>query len=108
MLVTTVTRVELGTAAAEDELGIKATDDELTGAGALLGPGVGVWVSVTGQTVVNWVSVEVITVVEWAGQLVTVAAHEVMVISVVLITVEVLIEVMIVGVTGAEVVEGVA
>ena len=106
VLVTTVTRVELGTAATEDVLGMRATDEEDTGAGALLGPGV--WVRVTGQTVVNWVSVEVITVVEWAGQSVTVAAHEVIVISVVLMTVEVLIEVMIVGVAGGEVVEGVA
>ena len=49
------------------------------------------------------VRVEVVTTVDSAGQLVTVEAHEVMVISVVLITVDVVCVVMM---EGADVVEG--
>jgi len=59
-----------------------------------------VWVSVTGQTVVDTAIVLVVTIVLRAGQSVTVAAHDVMVISVVEKTVEVEYEM-----TGAEVVK---
>ena len=106
VLLAIVTSVELGMAASEVVLGTRATEVELGTAAALLEGAVDcVWVRVTGQTVVYWVRVEVTTVTDSAGQDDTVGAHEVMVISVVEMTVEVVRVVMTVG--GA-VVEGVA
>jgi hypothetical protein len=61
-------------------LGLAGREGELATAGV---------VSVTGQTVVEMGMVEVTTVVESAGQLVTLAAQLVMVISLVVYTVEV-------------------
>ena len=61
-------------------LGAPGREGELAAAGV---------VSVTGQTVVETAMVEVTTVVESAGQLVTLAAQLVMVISLVVYTVEV-------------------
>lgn len=80
-------------------LGEEDTTEEPTGKTLLgLGPdgageelaGTGV-TSVTGQTVVEMAIVEVVTTVESAGQLVTLAAQLVMVISLVVYTVEVVI-----------------